>query len=147
MKSIKNKKKALEQFEAWLGEMEPALQKFLGTLPQELARQLDFSPTSLAVVEKMILERYPTYESTEPPEEAPAMDAFARYVGETFRKNVGGRWELRIDDPKYVFYGIPQLSGFSEKSTPICPLTMVSASTDRRTGKYLATILENCRRG
>lgn len=32
-----------------------------------------------------------------------------RYLGEVFRKTFGGRWELCLKSPKYLYYGLPVL--------------------------------------
>jgi hypothetical protein len=42
-------------------------------------------------------------------EEASHLDGAARYVGEVFRKALGGHWRLRLNDPKYVFHDLPEL--------------------------------------
>lgn len=76
------------------------------------------------------------------PAEADQVDGIARYIGETLRKTVGGHWDIRLDDPKYVFYGLPELTGFGPRSTPVCPLTLATTAADRRTGKFLRGIAD-----
>ena len=131
-----------EGFEYWLADMDDALDRFFGTLPPDVKERLDFSPWSLDVIEAWVLQRYASTEEMLPQSESRAVDGLGRYIGETFRKALGGHWELRLDDPKYVFYGIPQLTGFCEKPTPTCPLCLGTASADRRTGRYLRGVLE-----
>jgi hypothetical protein len=130
-----------EDFQYWLANMDDALERFADGLPAEVRNQLSFSPDSLDVVESWILERYASTQEMLAPSESRAADGLARYIGETFRRALGGRWEIRLDDPKYAFHGIPQLTGFWDKPTPVCPLSLAAASADRRTGRFLSGVL------
>jgi hypothetical protein len=130
-----------EDFEYWLADMDDAIERVLGSAPLGIRERLDFSPGSLDVLEAWILERYASTDAMLPASESRVVDGLARYIGETFRKAIGGRWEIRLDDPKYVFYGKPQLTGFWDKPTPLCPLSLATASADRRTGRYLGGVL------
>jgi hypothetical protein len=132
-----------EEFEYWLADMDDALERFFETLPPEVRGALDYSPASLDVLESWLLAKYSTLEAARQPTESRSLDGVARYVGETFRKNLGGRWEIRLDDPKYVYHGIPQLTGYTEKPTPIAPLTLATAAAKRRTGHFWSTVLTN----
>ena len=138
--------KRRENFEEWLFEMDDALEGFLDGIGEPTRSQLDFSPASLDRLEGWVLERYSSPEDLMKPEAKPVLDGVARYIGETYRKQIGGRWQIRLDDPKYAFFGLPELTGFSERPTPICPHSLATAMTDRRSGTYLRTILENTRK-
>ena len=129
-----------EQFQDWLSHMADALEEFLAQLPAEVRAHLDGSPESLGALEAWLLERYPTIPAILEDEEHPHLDGAARYVGEVFRKALGGHWRLRLNDPKYVFHGIPELWFLEEKDTPDAPHTLVTASLDQRTGKYLSLV-------
>jgi len=72
-------------------------------------------PDSLGVLEAWLLERYPTMDTILEDEKASHLDGAARYVGEVFRKAIGGHWRLRLNDPKYVFHGLPELWFLEEK--------------------------------
>ena len=130
-----------EDFEYWLADMDDAIEQFLDSLPPEVTERLDFSPGSLDVLEAWILRRYASTEEMLAPSESRVVDGLARYIGETFRKAIGGHREIRLEDPKYVFYGKPQLTGFWEKPTPVCPLPLATTSADRRTGRFLSGVL------
>jgi len=129
-----------EQFQDWLAHMDDAHEAFLVRLPAEVRERLDGSPDSLGVLEAWLLERYPTMDTILEDEEASHLDGAARYVGEVFRKALGGHWRLRLNDPKYVFHGLPELWFLEEKDTPDAPHTLVTASLARRTGKYLSLV-------
>lgn len=133
--------KQREDFEYWLADMDDAIERFLDRLPAEVVERLDFSPGSLDALESWILNRYTNTQEMLAPSESLVVDGLARYIGETFRKAIGGHWEIRLDDPKYVFYGKPQLTAFWDKPTPVCPLPLATASADRRTGRFLSDVL------
>jgi len=135
--------KRREDFQYWLADMDDAIDRFLGGLPAEFRARLDLSPASLDALEAWILERYPNTQEMLAPSESRHVDGLARYIGETFRTAIGGRWEIRLDDTKYVFYGKPQLTDFSAKPTPVCPLSLATASADRRTGTFLSDVLDS----
>jgi hypothetical protein len=132
-----------DDFEYWLMDMDDALERFLSGLAPHIKEKLNFSPSSLDALEAWILERYPSTQAMLGRDQSRLVDGAARYIGETFRKALGGRWDIELDDPKYVYFGVPIFTGFEEKPTPVCPLTLATASANRRTGKYLRTVLEN----
>jgi hypothetical protein len=132
-----------DDFEEWLFNMDDVLDEFIGSFPESERQQLNFTPESLDLLEQWILARYPNVNAMLDSKEAQTVDALARYIGETFRRKLGGHWDIRFDTPKYVYYGLPELRGNSKKSTPECPHTLATASSDRRTGCYLRTVLQN----
>lgn len=134
-----------DQFQFWLMDMSDAIDRFLQSVPTQVATRLDYSPESLNVIEEYILDRYPTIDDIKKQSEAKTVDGIARYVGQVFRKHFGGKWIIDFSDKKNAFYGLPQLSGMQEQRTASCPLTLVTASTDRRTGKFIRTVFENYR--
>ena len=131
-----------DQFESWLAHMDDALAEFVARLPTALQGALDYAPASLARLEAFLIDRYASVDAIKADRE-PYLDGAARYVGEVFRRHIGGRWRLRDDDPKYVYAGLPELTFVAARDTPVCPLTLVSASLDRRTGKFITTVFEN----
>ena|SRR5688572_3311092 len=129
-------------FEHWLAHMDDALAEFFARLPPELGAGLDYSPASLDRLEAFLLQRYPDIEAIKADPE-PYLDGAARYVGEAFRRNIGGRWRMRMDDPKYVYAGLPELTFLPARDTPVCPITLVSASLDRRTGAFISGVFHS----
>jgi hypothetical protein len=133
-----------DDFENWLASLDDSLESLFSAIPEELRNRLDFSAASLDIVESLILQKYRDVASMLEPDQSSSLNALAAYVGETFRKGIGGRWDIRLDDPKFAFHGIPVLVGAgTSQKTMLCPFAMVTASADRRTGKYLRTIFEN----
>ncbi|UYY57229.1 hypothetical protein [Sphingomonas sp. S2-65] len=132
-----------DKFEYWLMDMDDAIARFSQLVPQDVAKSLNFEADSLPVLEGWLLDRYPDVASARAPSEAKVLDGAARYLGETFRKNAGGKWFIRFDDEKNVFFGIPQIKGMRTQTGQLAPLTLVTASLDRRTGKFFRKIFDN----
>lgn len=134
------KRAARDNFESWLASMDEFLEEFIVEFPPEDQRRLDYSPSSLDVVEAWILKTYNDTEAMLAKSASQIVNRAACYVGETFRKVLGGKWDIRLDDPDFVFHAMPIIS--RSKSIE-CPLTLVTAAADRRTGCYLRTVLQN----
>jgi hypothetical protein len=122
--------------ESWLADMDDALNALLAEVPKPLAAYLDYSIDSLLPLESWILQRFETFDKAIRREAIPTIDRLGRYVGETIRKSIGGDWEIRTDDPDYAYHGMPQVSGRGLTAAE-CPQTLVTAATDRRTGRYI----------
>lgn len=131
-----------DDFQLWIFNMDDRLEWLRKTLPAELIGRLDYSVESLALLESWILQRYESIEDIKQATEIQLTDALASYVGETFRKQIGGHWDIDLENKQNAYYGLPVITGFEEKPTPVCPLTLVTASTDRRTGTFISGVLE-----
>lgn len=139
----KQKQEALESFNYWMFDMDDVLQRFRDALPPQTRDKLDCSPASLDVLEGWLLERYPDIAATREPSEAQTLDGAGRYIGETFQRQIGGVWDLQIGNPKGAYFKLPVLTDFDDQASDISPLSLATASTDRRTGDFLRTVLEN----
>lgn len=137
--------KEQDQFEFWLMDMDDAIDRFLHSIPAELVSRLDFSDQSLKALEDFVLKTYPDVEAIKKSGEAQMVDGMARYVGEVFRKNLGGSWFIDHSDKKNAFYGLPQLKNLKGQIVQICPMTLVSTSTDRRRGDFIFSVFSNMR--
>ena len=131
---------ATDQFENWLIDMDDALERFKAALPRFLAVGCDLSLQSLASLEQHYLAEFASVEIALLPTSASRVDGYARYVGETLRTLAGGKWRLDISSPDHAFYGLPTMTG---QYGTVCPLTLVTAAADRRTGKFWTTIVAN----
>jgi hypothetical protein len=131
-----------DQFQIWLMEMDTALEQFIDSAPSAVAERLDLSAESLDSIEAWILSKYGAPEELRPASESAFHDGAARYIGEVFRTHTASKWSLDLSDPKNLNYGVPALTG-GKLTIGLCPLTLVTALLDRRTGKYLSTILRN----
>jgi len=129
-----------DDFEVWIVHMDDALAEFFDQLPEDVRRSLDYAPRSLDSLERWLLDRYSSPQALLAPSESTTLDGAARYVGETFRRTIGGRWTIDLDNKKNAYFGLPVLVGYR---TPVAPMSLVTASTHRRIGAYLRTVLEN----
>ena len=108
----------LDKFQHFLFEMDDVLDDFLveaGTA----GYQLDFSLDSIPLLEAYLLSHLGNKEVSRLKNKA------ARYLGEVFRKNVGGKWELCLKDPKYLYYKLPVIAGYSDKPIEFCPVDVI----------------------
>lgn len=131
-------------FKCWLKDIPNILDGFISRMPKEVADKLDFSMESLSIVEKRLLDSYQTIEQIMFEEPFYILDGYAVYVGETFRKIIASHdphicWQLVLEEDN-VYYSLPILDGFNIIA---CPLSMVTASLDRRTGVYISSILNS----
>jgi len=134
-----------DAFQFWLMDMDDAIDRFVQSAPADVRSSLDLTGASLDAIEALVLARYKTPADTRSAQEAAFLDGAARYVGEVLRVATGSKWSIRFDDPKFVFHGLPILTG-GTLTVPCCPLTTVTASTDRRTGRYFSLLLGNATR-
>ena len=107
-----------------------------------IREKLDFSPESLLIVEKYILDTYDSMDAILADDQSEALNGLSIYVGQTFRKNLGGIWTIDFEDEDDADYGLPIISGFGEYEESTAPLTLVTASLDRRQSDYLMSIFE-----
>lgn len=125
-----------DSFELWLASMDTYLDQLRASVPDDLT--LDFSLESLKPLQVWLLQHYPDLDAAKADMAGTINDAGV-YVGETIRKTAGrGKW--RLDDTQgSAFEGLPILVDFRD-GAPVCPVTLVSASTDRRNPDYLFNV-------
>ena len=131
-----------EQFNWWLTIMPDALM-YLSILPKDVRSKLDYSVNSLDVLEIFLIDNY-DMEEMKRSENKMAVDVFARYIGETFRKNLTDIiWKLELRENRFG-YGFPLLVKKDNKPcTPKSTYSFIAGVLDRRIGSYLSTILKN----
>lgn len=129
-----------DEFEEWLAGLDDTIELFIDELPEALSVTLDESPDSLLSLEAWLLNRYSGISALLCREEAGVLDGCAGYVGEVFRKHLGGIWTIELDQPDRAFYGLPILRGpWGEE----CSASLVTACLDRRTGHYMHAVFRN----
>lgn len=132
-----------ENFEGWLFSMSDVLEEFVENFSLKTGHTLDYSVLSLIAFEEYILDNFSEIEELKKEDNKYKYDAFARYLGETIRKNIGGKWKLDIDNEKSAYFKLPILVEDVEKPTPICPHRLVTACIVRKKGTFLFKILDN----
>ncbi len=141
-----DKEYAYNLFQHWLIDIPKALERLMQRLPLEVKEKLEYSVESLDVLEEYLLNQYASIQEIKqaPPD---ILNGYAIYVGETFRKVLADKtdrdpniWTIELDRSDYVFYNLPliKIGAYID-----CPMTLVTASLDRRRGNYLSKILTN----
>jgi hypothetical protein len=127
-----------QEFQVWLAsevEVRAELEAMIGA-------DLDVSEKSLDVLEGFLLRRFRSIDEAVQPDNRPVLDAAARHIGLIMLLNVdGAHWDIDVDNEDNVYYQLPVIR-FSDGAEE-CPLSMVGAALDRRTGVYLRTLVEN----
>src|SRR5579871_6937708 len=98
-----------EDFDDWLVAMDDKLEMLLAEVPEAISDQLDYSVGSLSVLETWLLSSFTSAEHILKADKH-LLDRLSCYVGETFRKNIGGAWTIDYSDEDDVFYGLPVIS-------------------------------------
>lgn len=96
-----------EQFQYWLADMHDAIERFRALVASSYGENLDMSPASLLALESMLLDRFSSSRDALAPASATFIDGAARYVGQTFRRELGGKWIIDHADGKNAFVGLP----------------------------------------
>jgi hypothetical protein len=129
-----------EEFQTWLAmdlEIRDELYALMGREPPPDIDSLD-------ALEAFLLGRFPDPAAAVTLEHRGITAAAARHVGLVFVLNVDDAvWDIELDNEASLFYRLPVIR-FADGAEE-CPLTMATASLDRRTGRYLRTIVENYR--
>lgn len=126
----------LEKFQYFLFEMDDVLESFIAAA-QEAGFQLDYSIDSLSSLERFILAQ------ADAAGESQLQNRAARYLGEVFRKSLGGKWELCLKDPKYLFYKLPVISGYSKLPIEFCPIQVIGNFVARKEPGLLKRAVES----
>lgn len=122
----------------WLNIMPDEMPR-LSILPKEVRMRLDYSPGSLDVLETYIRTNY-TMDEMKDRRNKFARDLFARYIGETLRKNgTELYWSFETEDDQSPFYGVPVLLtlGQEDHVPPMTPTIWVMSLIEQSDGGFL----------
>ena len=73
------------------------------------------------------------------------LDYLTVYIGETFRKHIGGKWYIDLKNKKNAYYSMPVLTSSEYRGERyIASMTFATACIHRKKGDYISTILRNC---
>ncbi|UOU98469.1 hypothetical protein MUU74_00540 [Chryseobacterium daecheongense] len=132
-----------ENFQEWIFLIGEKMDAFTEDFAKENNLNLDYSIRSLDEIEKWIIGTYPTIKELR--DDHKMLDLLTIYIGETFRKHIGGKWVMDTEDQENAYYMMPTLTspdytGEVYKS----PRTFATASIPRKKGNYISTILKSC---
>lgn len=138
--------KHLDMYEKWRIRVKDEIEQFVSSLPEQVQGELDYSPASLNAVERWLIERFPTSEATYDEAGSRLLAGAIFYVGETYRKNVGGYWNVHLAEfePDYEYGESPVIEGFfsEDKEAAVCPGFIVMDAIRHRLGTELSQNLE-----
>ncbi|MBZ5715757.1 hypothetical protein [Nannocystis pusilla] len=127
-----------QDFQLWLArdvEVRDELRELMGA---DLGVDLE----SLDALESFLLARYRDPGAIQKLGAREVLDAAARHVGLVMLLALdGAAWAIDLEDADNVYYRLPviRLADGAEE----CPLTMVTAALDRRTGDYLRGVVDS----
>ncbi len=131
-----------ENFQEWLILIDFKMDFFTEEFAKEQNLTLDYSLESLDKLEGWILANYDDIKKLIDDEKM--LDYLTVYIGETFRKHLGGKWYIDLKNKKNAYYSMPVLTDPSYRGEVyIAPITYATACINRKKGNYISTILKN----
>lgn len=131
-----------ENFQEWLILIDFKMDFFTEEFAKEQNLTLDYSLESLDKLEGWILANYDDIKKLIDDEKM--LDYLTIYIGETFRKHLGGKWYIDLKNKKNAYYSMPVLTDPSYRGEVyIAPMTYATACINRKKGNYISTILKN----
>lgn len=137
MDSSENYDPDIEKFQQFIFEMDDVLEEFL-LMTSELEYDLDYSISSLGMLESYIDKNISSKGDIN------TITRASRYLGEVFRRNVGGRWDLCLDDPKNINFKLPIINDYSDLDIEFCPVAIIgNYIVNKRKGLILKAVESN----
>lgn len=131
-----------ENFQDWIFFISDKMEYFVETFAKEKGLTLDYSVKSLDDLERWILDNFKHHSDLMAQDKL--LDYITIYVGETFRKHIGGKWFIDLENKKNAYYSMPVLTDKAYKGLRyVSPMTYATACISRQTGNYISTILLN----
>ena len=85
-----------ENFQDWIFFISDKMEYFTGEFAQENGLTLDYSIKSLDEIERWILANFKHHNDLIA--EKKLLDHITIYIGETFRKHIGGKWYIGLEN-------------------------------------------------
>ncbi|WP_095092851.1 hypothetical protein [Pseudomonas sp. Irchel 3A5] len=125
----------IDKFQRFVFEMDDVMEVFIAFATGKGFR-LDYSIASLGDLELFIDCL------GDGVREGEMLNRCSRYVGEVFRRNLGGCWDLCLDDQKNINFRLPVIDNFSDIDLEFCPLAVVSNYVARKKRGLLRDAVE-----
>ena len=138
-----------DDFEIWIFMISDKMEYFTNEFAKKNNLLLDYSIGSLDFLENWLITKYDTAEqmrndTSQCSGSYNLLDLCGIYVGQVFRKNIGGKWHMIMDNPKHAYYMLPVLTDKAYKGTVYkAPILLASACISRKKGTYISTVLKN----
>lgn len=124
----------IEMFQLYIFEMDDVLEDFIHSA--DLEEKLDYSVESLGVIEEYLSKNGCCSDTSK--------SRSARYLGEVFRKNYGGHWDLCTDGQKFLYNGLPVIKNISNVDFDFCPLAVIENFAVSRKPGLLSGAIRSC---
>ena len=129
-----------EDFQEWIFFISDKMDKFTDTFAKDNHLILDYTLASLNDVERWILDNYS--EIKELLADKVTLDRLTIYIGETFRKYIGGKWFMDLKNKQNTYYSVPVLTDPSYRGVVyLTPMFFATASINRNKSNYISSIL------
>jgi len=131
-----------DNFQEWIFLIGEKMDFFTQEFASQKSLILDYSLKSLDDLEEWIIANYSTINSLK--DDQKMLDLLTIYIGETFRKYLGGKWFMDLEDKDNAYYHMPVLTSPDYKGEIYkAPRTFATACIPRKKGNYISTILKN----
>jgi len=130
-----------DNFQDWIFYISDKMEYFTNGFAKENHLKLDYSIESLDELEKWIIDNFKTINAIK--DNPQMLDLLTIYIGETFRKHIGGKWFMDLENKDNAYYHMPVLTNPEYKGEKyIAPRTFATASIDRKKSDYISNILQ-----
>jgi len=134
---MKSKQELEDDFEWWITCIPDKIERLEERLPKDIFKQLDYSISSLDILEKYLLE-HSSFEKIQ--NDTELWDCCASYLGKTYKRNVpNSKWVVELDNKNNVFFGIPILR--ISNLIDFEPHSYVSTALNRKKGNLWSVAL------
>ena len=129
-----------EDFQEWIFFISDKMDEFTDTFAKDNHLILDYTLASLDDVERWILDNYSKIKDLLA--DKVTLDRLTIYIGETFRKYIGGKWFMDLKNKKNAYYSVPVLTDPSYRGEVyLTPMFFATASINKNKGNYISGIL------
>jgi len=133
------------EFDTWLVFLDDYIGEFRSSFSSAQQGKLDFSPYSLDIVEIWLLKKYSSSETLRArlsiKDDLHIFMCAMSYVGETYRINLGGIWNIHLDDTDKINGRLQVIERFNKENTSLCPALLMLSSLDKRSAAHMSTVL------
>jgi len=131
-----------ENFKEWISCIPDKMDRFTHEFAGNNHLILDYTMASLDDLESWILAHY--HDANELTNDSRTLDYITIYIGETFRRYLGGEWDIDIDNKEDAHHPIITLTDASYKGeSQIAPMAIATECISRNKGNYINGILFN----
>ena len=131
-----------ENCKEWISCIPNKMDKFTQEFAGNNHLILDYTMASLNDLERWILSHY--QDANELTNDSSTLDYITIYIGETFRRYLGGEWDIDIDNKEDAHHPIITLTDASYKGeSQIAPMAIATECISRNKENYISGILFN----